>query len=86
MFGDDDRVAQAAICDRDRTDLGQQLRDELCGNVSRRHFEEERRPKLPQDFERVVPPHRMRDVGGEVLANRLGVSKGTTAAIADVGH
>jgi hypothetical protein len=41
--------------------------------MTRGHIEEGRRSKLAQDFERVVPTDRMRDVGGEILAARLGV-------------
>ena len=50
--------------------------------MPRSHLDEEVRPELAQDLEGVVPADRMRDAGREVLAYRLGIVEGATAAIA----
>ncbi len=45
---------------------GQQLCHELRRDMARGHFEEQSHAQLAQDFERIVPPDRMRDVRGQI--------------------
>ena len=54
--------------------------------MTRGHLEEERRPELAQDFKAVVPPDRMRDVGGEILADRRGVPASALAPSPGTGE
>ena len=84
--GEDGRVAEALIRDRDRPDARNQLRDKTGRDMARGHLDEEFHAELTRDFEGVVPADRMRDAGREVLADGFGVREGAAAAIAHIGH
>ena len=74
--GEDGRVAEALIRDRDRPDARNQLRDKTGRDMTRGHLDEEFHAELARDFEGVVPADRMRDAGREVLADGFGVREG----------
>ena len=84
--GEDGRVAEALIRDRDRPDARNQLPDKAGRDMARGHLDEEFHAELTRDFEGVVPADRMRDAGREVLADGFGVREGAAAAIAHIGH
>ena len=84
--GEDGRVAEALIRDRDRPGARNRLRDETGRNMARGHLDEEFHAEFVHDFQGVVPADRMRDAGCKVPADGFGVRERAAAAIAHIGH
>ena len=84
--GQDGRVTETLIRDRDRPDARNQLHDETGRNMAWGHLDEEFHTEFARDLKDVVPADRMRDAGRKVLADGFGVRGRAAAAIAHIGH